>query len=192
MCVFSTSLALQSVFKVLKNRKSPSTEDQSEITFGRGLGIILVKFISIQKLLASNIILSVLTVILQVVFIYDSYVVLWLCSGGVGLFISSVYGSAFTFAEQYIDVSGGAGGFFVAASSMGNLTGPILITALFDLYGMKTYLYILLVAGCVMFVMYIFATMIAVRHGKREIFPTPSMSGETDRLLSDNEVKYNT
>ncbi len=32
MCVFSTSLALQSVFKVLKNRKSPSTEDQSEIT----------------------------------------------------------------------------------------------------------------------------------------------------------------
>ncbi len=161
-------------------------------TFGRGLGIILVKYISIQKLLSSNIILTLATVIVQVIFIYDSYLVLWLCSGAIGLFISSVYGSAFTFAEQYIDVSGGAGGFFTAASCMGNLTGPILITALFDLYGLKTYLYILLVAGCVMFMMYIIATIIAVRHGKRDVISTPSVSGETQRLLSDHKSEYNT
>ena len=67
---------------------------------------------------------------------------------------------------MYVAVSGGIGALFIAAGSLGDLTGPILIVPSFDKYGMQLFSVLLFVSSIVMLVVLTLAWVIGRKYGK--------------------------
>ena len=67
------------------------------------------------------------------VFFADTHIsVMWICTITFGLSTSTIYANGLTFSHMYVPVSGGTGALFIAAGSLGDITGPIFIVPVFD------------------------------------------------------------
>ena len=87
-----------------------------------------------------------------------------------GFFISTIYASGLTFANMYVPFSGGVGSVFVAAGSLGALTGPVFVVSLFGTYGMQVFVVLLFVCSIIDFLVFLGAWLMGRKHGKRNMY----------------------
>ena len=155
----------------------------TSFTIGRGIGIFIVKWIQTEKLLLSMSFLTIISLI-PIVFFSDFHVsIMWVSTVLFGFFLSTIYASGFTFANMYVTVSGGIGALFIAAGSLGDLTGPILIVPTFDKYGMQVFSVLLFVSSVVMLVVLTFACVIGRQHEKSKL-KEPAATTENFPLIT--------
>ena len=152
----------------------------ASFTFERGTGIFIVRLVSTEILIFSMSILTILSLIPVVFFVHIHYSIMWMSTVLFGFFISTIYASGLTFANMYIPFTGGIGGLFIAAGSLGDLTCPIFIVPLFDTHGMKIFVVLLFVASVVMFVVYLGSWAIGKKHGKRNLKDRISLTESGD------------
>ena len=141
----------------------------TSFTIGRGIGIFVVKWIQTETLLLSMSFLTIISLI-PIVFFPNFHVsIMWISTVLFGFFLSTIYASGLTFANMYVAVSGGIGAFFIAAGSLGDLTGPILIVPSFDKYGMRLFSVLLFVSSIVMLVVLTLAWVIGRKYGTTKL-----------------------
>ena len=141
----------------------------ASFTIGRGIGIFVVKWIQAETLLLSMSFLTILSLIPMVFFPHFHVSIVWISTILFGFFLSTIYASGLTFANMYVAVSGGIGALFIAAGSLGDLTGPILIVPSFDKYGMQLFSVLLFVSSIVMLVVLTLAWVIGRKYGKTKL-----------------------
>ena len=139
-------------------------------TLGRIIGIFIVKYISVEMLLLSSTSLTILSLIPEVFFAHFHYSIMWISTVLFGLFISTIYASGLTFANMYVPFSGGVGSVFVAAGSLGALTGPVFVVSLFGTYGMQVFVVLLFVCSIIDFLVFLGAWLMGRKHGKRNMY----------------------
>ena len=88
--------------------------------------------------------------------------------GSVLLLLAYHYASGLTFFHMYVPVSGGTGALFIAAGSLGDITGPVFIVPLFDVYGMQVFVVLLFVASIIMFLVFMCAWIIGKKHAEEK------------------------
>ena len=155
-------------------------------TFGRIVGIFIVKYISTELLLLCSTILTILSLIPIVFFAHVHFSVMWISTVLFGFFISTIYASGLTFSDMYVSFSGGIGSVFVAAGSLGGLTGPIIVVPLFSSYGMKVFVVLLLVSAVLQFLVFLGAWFVGKKKGKRNVYTTIKATQENQPLMKSN------
>ena len=113
-------------------------------TVGRGLGIVLVNFIRPSILLTADLILCVIFSVILTGFVNMHVSVLWICSVGLGLGMATVYATGFTWTETYTGVSGKVSALILAASAVGEMSGPAMSGPLMEKVGYMSYVYLTL------------------------------------------------
>ena len=136
----------------------------ASFTIGRGIGIFIVKWIQTETLLLSMSFLTIISLIPIVFFANYHVSIIWISTASFGFFLSPIYASGLTFANMYVAVSGGIGALFIAAGSLGDLTGPMLIVPSFDRYGMRVFSVLLFVSSVVMLAVLVLAWAIGRKH----------------------------
>ena len=155
-------------------------------TFGRIIGIFIVKYLSTELLLLCNTALTIFSLI-PVVFFANAHVsVMWISTVLFGLFISTIYASGLTFSDMYVSFSGGIGSIFVAAGSLGALTGPIFIVPLFNSYGMQVFVILLFISAILQFLVFLCAWLVGKKKGKRKYYIAFETTRENHPLLQSN------
>ena len=109
---------------------------------GRFIGIFVIKKIKPQALLAGGIILTVISNIM----LYLSYshtILIWITICIAALGMSTQYATVVSWTTEYIDLSGWAGTAILLSGATGYLLGPFLFGALFNVFGISSFMYIL-------------------------------------------------
>ena len=150
----------------------------ASFTIGRGLGIIFVKIISPQVLLGTDCLLSVLSMLPLLLFAHSHVSVLWISSIALGLTMSTIFATAITWTERYVNLSGGVGTIFLTAGATGEIVGPLILSALYKRYGIKGFVYIMFSASAITLVFYLLLQAVAYRKGERYIKPSSNGSGK--------------
>ena len=136
---------------------------------GRGLGIIAVKLLSPHVMLGACCSLSVLSLLPLLLFANVYPDVLWISSAAIGLTMSPVFATGITWTERYVKVSSGTGAIFLTAGAAGEMLGPIFLSFLYQSFGIVSFVYIMFTSASVVFVIYVFLQVAAVRQGERYI-----------------------
>lgn len=85
----------------------------------------------------------------------------WICTIGLGLFMSSIFPTTFAWAERVMPVSGAVTGWFMSGASIGAMTIPWLIGQLFELVSplaMIAVLFVVLLAQVVIYGLLVITT----------------------------------
>ncbi len=135
-------------------------------TFGRGMGILIVRCLSASKLVLGASLMVIISLIPEVFFSHSHYIIMWISTVLLGLFMSCIYASGFTFANMYVNMTGGLGALMVAAGSLGSLTGPAIVTPLFSTYGMKVFEGMIFAMAAVMFISLLLSWLVGTRWGQ--------------------------
>ena len=136
-------------------------------TFGRVVGIFIVKYISVEKLLFFNTTLTIVSLLPIVFFVHVHDSIMWISTVLFGLFISTIFASGLTFADAYVPYAGGIGSIYGAGCVVGSITSPTIIAPLFNVYGMQTFVVVSFVSAIAMFLVFLGAWMLGRKHGKR-------------------------
>ncbi len=116
-------------------------------TGGRGLGVLVSKFISTDTMLLLDVLLYVASSVILLLWGYDDVTVLWVFTGMTGLFISVLYPAGMAWANKYLDVNGMLVMVLVVGANIGVLCYKYSTGALFDSKGPESLLYVNLVAA---------------------------------------------
>ncbi len=156
----------------------------TSFTVGRGLGIPLVKLVSPQVLLGADCTLSVVSLVPLLLFSRAHPSVLWVSSIALGLTMSTIFATGITWTGRYVRVTGGVGAIFLTAGAAGEVVGPLLLSFLYKVYGIQTFVHIMFGAAAATLAVYIILQIAAFRHGERYIEDTPE---NDDRDLNEEE-----
>ena len=152
-------------------------------TFGRVVGIFIVKYISVEKLLLLNTTLTIVSLLPIVFFVHVHDSIMWISTVLFGLFISTIFASGLTFADAYVPYAGGIGSIYGAGCVVGSITSPTIIAPLFNVYGMQTFVVVSLVSAIAMFLVFLGAWMLGRKHGKRNVKISTEKDEEAAPLL---------
>ena len=141
----------------------------ASFTIGRGLGIFFVRVISPQVLLGTDCLLSVLSMLPLLLFAHSHVSVLWLSSIALGLTMSTIFATAITWTERYVNVSGGVGTIFITAGATGEIVGPLILSALYRRVGIEGFVYIMFSASAITLFFYVLLQAVAFKKGERYI-----------------------
>ena len=141
----------------------------ASFTIGRGLGIFFVRVISPQVLLGTDCLLSVLSMLPLLLFVHSHVSVLWLSSIALGLTMSTIFATAITWTERYVNVSGGVGTIFITAGATGEIVGPLILSALYRRVGIEGFVYIMFSASAITLFFYVLLQAVAYKKGERYI-----------------------
>ena len=109
---------------------------------GRFIGIFVIKKIKPQALLAGGIILTVISNIM-LYFSYSHTILIWITICIAALGMSTQYATVVSWTTEYTDLSGWAGTAILLSGATGYLLGPFLFGALFNVFGISSFMYIL-------------------------------------------------
>ena len=144
----------------------------ASFTIGRASGIITVKLVRPQVLLGVDCFLSVISLLPLLLFAHVHQSVLWISSVALGLTMSTIFATAITWTERYVNVSGGVGTIFLTAGATGEIVGPLILSALYKQYGIEGFVYIMFSATAITLVFYIILQAAACKKGERYIKPS--------------------
>ena len=136
-------------------------------TFGRVVGIFIVKYISVEKLLLSSTTLTIASLLPIVFFVHVHDSIMWISTVLFGLSISTIFASGLTFANAYVPYAGGIGSIYGAGCVVGSITSPTIIAPLFNVYGMQTFVVVSFVSAIASFLVFLSAWLLGTKHGKR-------------------------
>ncbi len=136
-------------------------------TLGRGVGVFLVKCVDAAKQISIMVVGTVVSLVVELFFAHIHPSIMWAGTVCFGLSVSTIYASGLTFANRYINCSGGLAAVFMAAGSLGGLGGPILIVPLFDTFGMKVFMVLEVASSVILFVVFCCAWYLGRKQGPR-------------------------
>lgn len=120
-------------------------------TFGRLIGIAMVKWLKPAKILIIDMVGSVIA--LAIILVWSTNVaLLWLATITLGLFMASVFPTLFVFAEKRFQITGGLTSMFFAGAGLGTIIVPFIISKLFDQLGVTiipTTIFIVMTIGTI-------------------------------------------
>ena len=109
---------------------------------GRAIGIYIIKKIKPKTLLAGGIALTVISNIM-LYFSHSHAVLIWVTISVAALGMSTQYATIVSWTTEYINFSGWAGTAILLSGATGYLIGPFLFGALFNVFGISSFMYIL-------------------------------------------------
>jgi len=130
-------------------------------TFGRGFGILLIKFIRPHILMIIDAICLILSVAPLIFFAHHTSA-LWICSVCKGWSISRFFATGVTWLDTHIKIEGVVSAIFMIAGATGDMIGPVVLTSLYSVYGLGSFPYLILVMSCL--VLFTCVCMIIVAH----------------------------
>ena len=110
-------------------------------TIGRLFGIFVVKVLGAKKLIWCSLILALLSVV-PLYFLNYNTLIIWICSGVLGLSIAPLYATTLTYANDTVSLSGKLGSILIFAGCLGYTVGPFLQGLLFTQFGILSFLYL--------------------------------------------------
>ena len=152
-------------------------------TFGRVVGIFIIKYISVEILLCSNTVATIISLLPMVFFVHVHDSIMWISTVLTGLFISTIFACGLTFADAYIPLSGGIGSIYGAGCVVGSITSPTIIAPLFDVYGMQIFVVVSFVSAIALFLVFLGACALGRKHGKKIVGNGYDKGNETKALL---------
>ena len=158
----------------------------ASFTLGRAVGIYLVKQVSPQVFLGISCYLSVISMLPLLLFAHAHYCVLWITSIALGFSMSTMFATAITWTERYVNISGGVGTIFLTAGTAGELVGQLLFSALYKIQGIESFVYIIFSGASISFLLYIVLQTVAHKKGERYI--KPSIMDSTKRYGSVHDI----
>ena len=109
---------------------------------GRAIGIYIIKKIKPKTLLAGGIALTVISNVV-LYFSHSHAVLIWVTISVAALGMSTQYATIVSWTTEYINFSGWAGTAILLSGATGYLIGPFLFGALFNVFGISSFMYIL-------------------------------------------------
>ena len=153
--------------------------------FGRFLGILIVRYSSPSFMLVFDCVGLVVANIPLAFFSHAHVAVIWVSTAFNGWFVSRLYATGITWMDRYIRVSGVVTTVFMVAGSMGDMLGPVILTALYGNYGLGAFAPLMLASStCVLFVC-LFMLFVAYRLGPHEL----TTSENTENEMQNNPEK---
>ena len=134
---------------------------------GRVGGFLAARWIPIRILIMIETGGCLLSAIALAIFGTSSPTALWIIMPIFGVFIAPLFPSGIGWANHHLQVTGVAITIFLLGGSTGGIAYMKLIGYLYDTYGPKMFLYVLLCQGIATFVMAVFMNIVGSRHGNR-------------------------
>jgi MFS transporter, FHS family, Na+ dependent glucose transporter 1 len=123
-------------------------------TLGRLLAIPIAAKFTPQSILTVDLIGSMVCIAAILIYPY-SQTVLWIATAGTGLFFASIFPTTLVLAERYMALTGKVTGYFLVGSSLGGMTIPWLIGQLFEPYGARVTMVIILATTVICFLVFL-------------------------------------
>ena len=134
---------------------------------GRGLAIILSKWISPNFMLVGDIALMCFSLAGLLMALESSENVMWFFTATLGLGMASVFPTGISWAERYMHITGKSTSVFTVASALGEMSLPMLTGIAFQSKGPMWLLYLCLAACCMCAVLLVFMQNLALNAGER-------------------------
>ena len=151
------------IYSFAVEKENPlSTDDAANLntvffacfTCGRGLGILISKFLSTDTMILIDVLMYVPSSIVLLLWGYENDIILWIFSGLTGLFISIFFPAGMAWANTYLDVNGMLVMVLVVGANGGVLTYKYATGALFDSEGPESLMYVNFAAAVFMVIFY--------------------------------------
>ena len=123
-------------------------------TGGRGLAILISKFLSTDTMILLDVLMYVASSIILLFWGYENDTILWIFSGLTGLFISILFPAGMAWANTYLDVNGMLVMVLIVGANGGALTYKYATGALFDSEGPESLMYVNFAAAVFMVIFY--------------------------------------
>lgn len=134
------------------------------VAVGRGISICISRFFKAPCMLVSNLILVIVGSILLSFFLHQSWTILWVGTVFLGLGMSSLFPTTFSWADSYYSMTGRASAVFVAGSGVGQMTIPILTGFLYQNVDRMCLMYVTFTLSILLAVIYVCLQVLASRH----------------------------
>ncbi len=110
-------------------------------SIGRGLGIVIINFISPSVIMFVSCIGLVLFSMPLPFFVEYHPSLLWVCTAGLGLSVATIIPTSIIWLDRHITINGPVMAIFMVGSAAGDAVGPLLIGGLFSCCGMGSFSY---------------------------------------------------
>lgn len=130
------------------------------LTLGRLISIPLARKIVPSRLLVGNFLLGIFFLGL-ILFFPVNPIMVWICSAGLGMALSSVFPTLMALAESHLKITGSITGLFFLGTSLGAMVTPMILGQIFEYIGsfqIMLALFILICLGLAVLVALIFAS----------------------------------
>eukprot|EP00919_Chromeraceae_sp_WS-2016_P071373 GHVR01169057.1.p1 GENE.GHVR01169057.1~~GHVR01169057.1.p1 ORF type:complete len:195 (-),score=22.34 GHVR01169057.1:27-611(-) len=134
---------------------------------GRLLGVPLSAFFTPLQMVYADLFLTTTAIGIMLLSTYTTDILMWIGASLAGLAMGTTFPSAILWAEGYIHVDGQAGGIFVASSSVGGMTGPVLVGYLFQTFSHMWLIYFTMGASILNLLFMMIADVVATRYKKK-------------------------
>ena len=134
---------------------------------GRGLAIVVSKWISPNFMLVGDIALMCFSLAGLLMALESSENVMWFFTATLGLGMASVFPTGISWAERYMHITGKSTSVFTVASALGEMSLPILTGIAFQVKGPMWLLYMCLATCCMCAVLLVFMQNLALNAGER-------------------------
>ena len=132
-------------------------------TIGRGLGTALSKCLSQRTMLVGQIIGIIICTSILVVWGHNTSLVLWICTGALGLLVSPLFPCGLAWANLHLEMNSMAVMICILGSSSGILCYVYLTGFLLDKYGTTSFMYVELGFGILLAIKFLAMELVAAR-----------------------------
>ena len=134
---------------------------------GRVLGFLTARWIPIRILILLETGCMMITTILLVIFGGNSSTALWILMQPAGFFVAPLFPTGLGWGNFHVEMTGVAITTVLLGGSLGGVAYMKLIGYLYDHYGPRSFLYVLLGHGILVFVFAIILDLVGAQHGGR-------------------------
>ena len=136
------------------------------LTFGRLLGILLVKKVKPSKLLIGNFILAIL--FLSIILLWPKLsIALWIGSAGLGLSLSSIFPTLMTLAETRMKITGKVTSTFFIGTSLAGILIPTILGQIYEYIGSYELIVTLFAEACLGLLFLVFVISSSNKTGEK-------------------------
>lgn len=137
-------------------------------TTGRGLAIILSKFIKPTILVSAELFLNIVTCVILCIWGYDVRIVLYIFSATIGLVLSPIFPGGMAFLNNYIRFKGMAVSIVFTGGAAGGMIYQWFTGLFFDVFGPMSLMFVMLAYSLI--ISAIFLLMICATYGRKDRF----------------------
>ena len=164
------------IYSFAVDKENPlSTDDAANLntvffacfTGGRGFGVLISKYISVDSMILIDVILYLVSSLVLLLWGYDNIVILWIFSGLTGLFISILFPAGMAWANRHLDVNGMLVMVLIVGANTGALVYKYITGVLFDSTGPESLMYVNFAAASLIVVVYGIMYVVTFRKRKQ-------------------------
>ena len=147
-------------------------------TISRGVCALLAKWIVPEYILVILISITICSAVALVFGSPISMVMLWLCICGFAVGNPPLFPVGVTYCNQYMIVGATLNAFLQLACTTAAIASPLTFGSLYESIGPVSFVYILLVASCLLVVIFACMHVLGYRRGKRTAYQTTEIQSE--------------